>query len=582
MSYLVLARKYRPQNFDEVVCQDHVTRTLKNAITSNRVAHAILFSGPRGTGKTTIARIMAKAMNCVNGPTPTPCNVCRSCQEITSGSAADVFEIDGASNNGVEQIRDLRDNVQYMPSHSTYKIYIIDEVHMLSVQAFNALLKTLEEPPSHVLFFFATTEPQKIPITILSRCQRHDLRRVDLDAVKKHLARLCRKEGIEFPEQSLDVIARESGGSVRDSLSLLDQVMVCTEGQIRNEDVLNILGIIDRKVLFDLSAGIFRGDIPALLNILDEIYAHGHNLKLIYADLTEHFRNLLIVKMGKKTDQLVDVPAHERDEMANQVKIVDMFQISRILEMLCKEDAGIRYATRPKLAIEMVFIKLLYAKPTLPIDVLIEKLDVLQQSLSSDSGFPIVAEAAENWKKDEKIQPKNVEVVQNKNFVGEKPSFKNIASQNHSSSAGIKNIQNASVSRITTSVDCEKSWEDLIDQISEKNPPLGAALNKCCLKNVDEHEIAIEISGNGFNQKTINKHKQALTDYCRQYFDTKAKLVLSSAKDNGNGNGASNVVQNPVPTAEKLRQEATSHPMVTAAMEIFQGGKIIDVKILNG
>ena len=210
MSYLVLARKYRPQTFEEVIGQDHITRTLANAISSDRVAHAILFSGPRGTGKTTVARILAKTMNCKKGPAPIPCNECRSCKEITSGRAVDVYEIDGASNNSVDQIRELRENVRYMPAHSLYKIYIIDEVHMLSKSAFNALLKTLEEPPSHVMFIFATTEPNKIPITILSRCQRHDFRRISLESISKHMSLLCSKEGKDIKNESLELIAREA------------------------------------------------------------------------------------------------------------------------------------------------------------------------------------------------------------------------------------------------------------------------------------------------------------------------------------------------------------------------------------
>jgi len=227
MSYLVLARKYRPQTFAEVVEQGHITRTLTHAISAGRMVHAVLFSGPRGTGKTTVARILAKAMNCEKGPTPDPCNICRSCREITAGSAVDVYEIDGASNNSVDQIRDLRENLRYMPAHSQYKIYIIDEVHMLSIAAFNALLKTLEEPPAHVMFIFATTEPQKIPVTILSRCQRHDFRRIPIESMTQHMEMISSKEGIRIPSESVWLIAREAGGSMRDALSLLDQVMAC-------------------------------------------------------------------------------------------------------------------------------------------------------------------------------------------------------------------------------------------------------------------------------------------------------------------------------------------------------------------
>ena len=275
MGYLVLSRKYRPQSFEEVVKQDHVTRTLRNAIASGRLAHAILFSGPRGTGKTTIARILAKCVNCASGPTSIPCNNCRSCKEITSGHAADVFEIDGASNNKVENIRELRENAVYMPAHSPYKIYIIDEVHMLSDSAFNALLKILEEPPSHVMFFFATTEPNKIPITILSRCQRHDLRRIDIDAIIGHLEDICRKEGIDVGKEGLTIISREADGSIRDALSLLDHVISTAAGTVSTATILDILGGIDRQVLFDVSKAVFQRDIVTIIEIIDRLYELG-------------------------------------------------------------------------------------------------------------------------------------------------------------------------------------------------------------------------------------------------------------------------------------------------------------------
>ncbi|MCK4467397.1 MAG: DNA polymerase III subunit gamma/tau, partial [Desulfobacterales bacterium] len=378
MSYIVLARKYRPQTFEQVIKQDHVTRTLTNAISLNRVAHAILLTGPRGTGKTTVARIMAKAMNCKDGPAPVPCNKCRSCNEITSGSSVDVYEIDGASNNGVEQIRTLRENVKYMPAYSRYKIYIIDEVHMLSKGAFNALLKTLEEPPSHIMFIFATTEPNKIPITILSRCQRYDFRHIDIESLSEHMKDLCAKEGFDIPIESLELIAREAGGSMRDALSLLDQVISCVQGSITHDKVLDILSVIDRKIIFDISDAVLREDLPAILDILDDIYARGYEMQKLYADLIEQFRNLLVVKMGKNISKLVNLPAHEIDLMRDQAKDISPVFLNQIFDLLFKEEPAIRFSAQPKLGLEMLFIKMFQIKPAMPIDLLIEKLDNLK------------------------------------------------------------------------------------------------------------------------------------------------------------------------------------------------------------
>jgi DNA polymerase-3 subunit gamma/tau len=558
MSYLVLARKYRPQAFDQVIEQEHITRTLANAIAADRVAHAILFSGPRGTGKTTVARILAKAMNCKEGPTPVPCNVCRSCEEITAGHAVDVFEIDGASNNSVDQVRELRENIKYMPAHSTFKIYIIDEVHMLSMPAFNALLKTLEEPPSHILFMFATTEPHKIPITILSRCQRHDLRRIDLDAIANHMAWICRQENFAISDQSLGVIAREAGGSMRDALSLLDQIMTCSQEALTHEQVLDLLGVIDRKMIYDLAEAILDADIPTVLDIVDDIYARGHDIKKLYADLLEHFRNLLVAKLGRKVNKLIDLPSGEIEEQVKQAKQISLSALNQIFDLLFKEEAAVRLSTNPKMALEMVLIRLLQARPALPIDALINKLDDLRQEIlpagqrqeiALSPAIPLHKE--KEFSNQSRTQPASGDL----NGEPERSEFGTISSPTKPDQ------------------DLAAIWLQVIESIAHKNPSLAANLAKCQIIKTTALSLEIEVPGNGFTLNMIQREKNmaVLKQVCaditgrREIRFTSGNTMedkhLKKKKDN------------------QLKQKALSHPLVADAIEIF-GGKLLDVKIL--
>jgi len=550
MAYLVLARKYRPQSFDQVIGQGHITRTLINAIASNRVAHAILFSGPRGTGKTTIARILAKAMNCGQGPTSSPCNQCRSCREIVSGNAADVFEIDGASNNSVEQIRDLRENIKYLPANSPYKIYIIDEVHMLSIPAFNALLKTLEEPPPHILFMFATTEPHKIPITILSRCQRHDFRRIEIESIQRHMEMICDKEGVEISPESLFLIGKEAGGSMRDALSLLDQVMTCSDGPVSPDDIVGLLGVTDRTLIFAVSKAVFSGDGASVLRLLDDAYDRGFDMKKLFSDLVEHFRNLMVIKIDEKTHRLVDLPAHEIHQLEHQCREHSAAYLNQNFNLLLTEEAAIRFSAQPKLVLEMILLKMCQIKPVLPVDVLIEKLEDLRTELSDGENKPQTA----NRHQIERSAEENG-AVDNPEPIGKRTTGDVQASE--------------------PAENLDRLWERVVEIASDEQPMLGAALTKCSVNGLNEKAIEIAVNGSSFNMNFIHrvKNKTVLERIIHDIMGKKVDLVLKTQTNNESNN------QKKKEREHLLKKEALGHPMVAEALEIFNGS-ILDVKIL--
>ncbi|MEW6299849.1 MAG: DNA polymerase III subunit gamma/tau [Thermodesulfobacteriota bacterium] len=381
MSYLVLARKWRPQTFDTVVGQEHVTRTLRNAISSNRVAHAFLFTGPRGVGKTTTARLLAKALNCEQGPTPDPCNACHNCGEITAGHALDVLEIDGASHTGVDHVRDLTDGVQYRPVKSRFRVVIIDEVHMLSNAAFNALLKTLEEPPAHVKFIFATTEAHKIPQTILSRCQRYDFKRIPLRVLIQQLRLLTEHEGFSVDEPGLALLAREADGSLRDAESLLDQVVAWGGGTLNEQAVREALGVADRQALFRIVDAVLGNDPAQALQLAGDLYHYGYDPRRLCRDLLEHFRHLVVAKISADPALLADLPDHEVATVRQQAGTRSLEDLQRFFTLTLHAEEEISKTAYAQLAVEMTLVKLASQPPVIPLHEALEKLDALQRQL---------------------------------------------------------------------------------------------------------------------------------------------------------------------------------------------------------
>ena len=387
VNYEVFARKYRPQTFDDLVGQTHVSRTLKNAVAQNRLAHAYLFVGPRGVGKTSTARILAKSLNCIKGPTITPCGVCDNCREIAGGNSLDVIEIDGASNNSVEDVRQLRENVRYAPAKGRYKIYLIDEVHMLSSAAFNALLKTLEEPPEHVKFIFATTEPQKVLATILSRCQRFDLHRIPANLIAQHLQFIAKKEKITLQPAAAHAIARGAEGGLRDAESMLDQLVAFCGEQIAESDVLNVFGFTSEQTVSDLTGRILRGETPEAIDLLHEQCEAGKDMMRLMTDLIAYLRDLLVFKA--KPDVLnEDVDPDVQKSLAAHAELISIDRLLELIDQFAAAEGRMKWAPNKKLHFEVAIIKAIQSLGQATLDEVIEKLGELRDGRARPPGAP--------------------------------------------------------------------------------------------------------------------------------------------------------------------------------------------------
>ncbi|MBI1910612.1 MAG: DNA polymerase III subunit gamma/tau [Deltaproteobacteria bacterium] len=520
MSYLVIARKWRPSLFEEIVGQAHVTRTLRNAVASGRIAHAYIFSGPRGVGKTTAARILAKSLNCAQGPTPIPCNKCESCKGIAGGSSVDVFEIDGASNNGVENVRELTDSVRYVPATGKYKIYIIDEVHMLSTAAFNALLKTLEEPPPHAIFIFATTEVHKIPATILSRCQRFDFKRIPFRELQQHLQKIVAEEGIKFEEKAVFTLAREADGSLRDGQSLLEQVLAFSVGgELKDSDVVEALGLMDRSILYELSEAIISRDGKACLNIVEKIYNFGYDLKRGCSDLLEHIRDLTVVKVTGE-GALLDLPDSELEHLKRLADNIGVERLHMTFSIISKGYEEVSRSATPRYSLEMALLKAAHLDEIQPVSELISRLEELRPRMEGAVEAPRQAYSAPQRPAPQAAQPpRAAKPVEEKKVAFSAPSGE---------------------------------AKGFMDFLKNRNSELAELLQSASI-NVDGDILEIEAPGMAGTKISVNKG--AIEALGKEFFKRPIKV-------NGAGSAGS---------AEKKRE---IDPVVKDAAKIL-GGRII-------
>ena len=565
MSYLVLARKWRPQTFEEVVGQSHVTRTLQNAITAGRVAHGYLFTGPRGVGKTSTARILAKALNCEKGPTPTPCLQCAACLEIAGPGSVDVIEIDGASNNSVEDIRDLRERVQYAASRDRHKVYIVDEVHMLSNAAFNALLKTLEEPPPQVIFIFATTEVQKVPPTILSRTQRFDFRRVGSAELAAQLRKILTAEGLEASDEALQMVARAGGGSVRDSQTLLDQVISFALGgddkrALRAEDVLQVLGgVPEGQALIALKQAL-AGDAQPALGWLQQQYAKGSDLRQVLEVFQQLLRGLLLAKSGAGSD--ADLLPETQAALKDMAPNIGLSRLFSAIKACGETETQLRYSSHGRLALELLFLKLAPAAPGATLGELADEMAALERRLIQGSkeapmpapSSPVAAAAAPVPE-----TPAPVEVTKDAGLPV--PAVEAVEEVPAAPQAG------------WTLERLRAEWPALVERLQSSSLNLATSARDAELVALEKGLLTLRV-GNPYQRKVLDdaaekaRLEQALNDLCGA--PIKAQTTFAEPpKKKAPGNGK--------PSAEEVEAVLQKSPELRKVQELF-GAEIVEIR----
>ncbi|GAA0103314.1 DNA polymerase III subunit gamma/tau [Paraclostridium bifermentans] len=507
-----LYRAYRPQTFKDVVGQEHIIRTLKNQIQNNNVGHAYLFCGTRGTGKTSTAKIFARALNCQNSVDEEPCNECEVCKDILSDNIMDVIEIDAASNNSVDDIREIRENVKYTPAKCKYKVYIIDEVHMLSQGAFNALLKTLEEPPSYVIFILATTEPHKIPATILSRCQRFDFKRVTVKDMSTRMKEICDDVNVVVDDRALNLIARNSQGALRDALSILDQCMSFSENDIEYKDVVDLLGTVNIEQLFEMAEYVIKEDTKKCLEILNEFVVWGKDIKNLIDDLIDHFRNLMVCKVSSDLDEIISLPEEIVEQLKAQASTIEVNDIIRILNILSTTQDTIKVSSNPRVLAEVSIMKLSQPMFDESKESLLKRISNLEEVIKSG-----------------KININNNVEIESKKETKETSEKNEVEAEEE---VFYEEVKSEDVELI------EKSWENILTHIKkDKNMPVYAILREAKEFNVSANNLYIVFDDNfAFaknklsDEKTRNYIEGVIREILNRSFGI--KIILKSESKN--------------------------------------------------
>lgn len=539
MSYQVLARKWRPQVFDDVVGQAHITRTLQNAIVTNRLAHAFLFSGPRGVGKTTTARILAKALNCINGPTPTPCGTCDSCLETAAGTSVDVIEIDGASNRGIEHIRELREAVKYAPVVGKYKVYVIDEVHMLTNEAFNALLKTLEEPPPHVLFIFATTEPQKIPATIQSRCQRYGFKRVALHDIIERLRTIATAEGITITDQGLAMIARAAEGSMRDSQSILDQAVSYSGMEIRDEDLQATLGSVAQATLLTFTAELLSRDTAGLLKQVDALLEQGQDMRQFLAGVVEHLRNLMVVKIATDPGRIIELPAADIEAIKQQAGGAESEHLLMLFDSLSRTLEDMRWSPYQRFTIEIGLIKACNLAPLKPLGEVLGMMKELEARLATGQRPTVPSVSAAH-----RISERSAE-------YRAKPLA--VPAQHAPRAEGGQ----------------DDFWGSIMTALKSNKPGLASALGHSRLIEMSENQIVIGVQGNAFQLELVEKRESRalIEEIATEILKKKVSIKIQPLEA---------TPQPGTKTTQKKGKPDDQDPVVQDVLKVFTQGEVIE------